>query len=86
MFINTAYNCIARVSPVHSFETVWKPDFISSIVAEDRCHLNGMARQGGKIGELYDVAVVPDMACPRSYGFLTNDVLGIITRDNDQTA
>ncbi len=231
VFINTAYNCIAQVSPVHSFKTVWKPDFISSIVAEDRCHLNGMAMQDGapryvtavsrsdtidgwrdrrfdggividvgtsevvceglsmphsprlhdgklwvlnsgtgelgwidlskkkltdrftpvcfcpgfvrglsfhgkyafvglskprherfeglaldkklkdadsepwcgvqvidlnngacvqwfridgKIGELYDIAVVPDMACPRSYGFLTNDVLGIITVDDNR--
>lgn len=49
VFVNTRYNCLARLSPTHSFETVWKPDFISAIVDEDRCHLNGMAMENGEI-------------------------------------
>lgn len=48
LFVNTRYNCLASVSNVHSFKVVWKPDFISKIVAEDRCHLNGMAMQDGE--------------------------------------
>ena len=47
LFINTRYNCIAKVSKTHSFMPHWKPQFISAMVAEDRCHLNGMAMQGG---------------------------------------
>lgn len=47
LFVNTRYNCIAEVSPTHSFKPHWKPDFISKIVAEDRCHLNGMAMLDG---------------------------------------
>ncbi|SLN64454.1 hypothetical protein ROA7450_03406 [Roseovarius albus] len=47
LFVNTRYNCIAEVSDTHSFKPHWKPDFISTIVAEDRCHLNGMAMQDG---------------------------------------
>lgn len=233
VFVNTRYNCIAEVSDTHSFKPIWKPPFISALVAEDRCHLNGMAmldgrpkfvtavsksdtidgwrdrranggividvdtneiictglsmphsprvfnnrlwvlnsgtgelgwidmskgdpaerftpsvfcpgflrgvafagkfafvglskpryerfeglkldealqaadsepwcgvqvidlntntcvewfRIDGKIGELYDVEVLPGLMCPRSYGFLTNDVLGIITVDEDATA
>ena len=46
-FVNTRYNCIANVSDTHSFKPYWKPDFISTIVQEDRCHLNGMAMQDG---------------------------------------
>ncbi|GEM_PF-628782 len=40
----TLYNCIARISPTEkgSFSPYWKPPFIDNIVAEDRCHLNGM--------------------------------------------
>lgn len=47
LFVNTRYNCIAKVSDKHSFKPFWKPAFISSIVSEDRCHLNGMAMQNG---------------------------------------
>lgn len=42
-FVNTSHNCIATVSDTHSFKPWWKPHFISHIIAEDRCHLNGMA-------------------------------------------
>lgn len=46
-FVNTSHNCIATVSDTHSFTPWWKPPFISQIVAEDRCHLNGMAMEDG---------------------------------------
>ena len=46
IFINTRFNCLATVSPRHSFEMVWKPPFISGLVDEDRCHLNGLAMDG----------------------------------------
>jgi uncharacterized protein (TIGR03032 family) len=48
LFINTRYNCLATVSPRHSFEEVWRPPFITTLVDEDRCHLNGLAMQEGK--------------------------------------
>ncbi|MEM7215470.1 MAG: TIGR03032 family protein [Pseudomonadota bacterium] len=47
LFVNTRYNCIAEVSDTHAFRPWWKPKFISAIVAEDRCHLNGMAMHDG---------------------------------------
>jgi hypothetical protein len=31
-----------------SFEPLWQPPFISKLVAEDRCHLNGLAMQDGE--------------------------------------
>jgi uncharacterized protein (TIGR03032 family) len=46
VFVNTRYNCLATPSPRHSFTPVWKPPFISQIINEDRCHLNGMAMEG----------------------------------------
>ena len=48
VFINTRYNCLATVSQRHSFTPLWKPPFISDIVDEDRCHLNGLAMRDGK--------------------------------------
>ncbi len=47
IFVATKYNCLARLSPTHNFKPVWKPSFISKIVAEDRCHLNGLAMEDG---------------------------------------
>ena len=47
VFVNTRFNCLATVSPRHSFAMVWKPDFISKLVSEDRCHLNGLAMEDG---------------------------------------
>ncbi len=47
VFVNTRYNCLAAVSAVHSFREVWRPHFISKLVAEDRCHLNGLAMENG---------------------------------------
>lgn len=48
IFVNTRYNCLATTDARHSFKTVWKPPFISDIVNEDRCHLNGMAMRDNK--------------------------------------
>lgn len=48
VFVNTRFNCLATVSARHSFEMLWKPSFISSLVGEDRCHLNGLAMADGK--------------------------------------
>ncbi|MEM9582874.1 MAG: TIGR03032 family protein [Pseudomonadota bacterium] len=48
VFVNTAYNCIATLSEVHSFTPYWTPPFVSAVIAEDRCHLNGMALHDGK--------------------------------------
>lgn len=48
IFVNTRYNCLATTSDKHSFEVVWKPDFITALVDEDCCHLNGLAMQDGQ--------------------------------------
>ena len=47
VFANTLFNCLATVSTTHSFTPLWQPNFISQLVAEDRCHLNGIALRDG---------------------------------------
>lgn len=47
--VNTLFNCIVEIDHEYSFKPFWKPDFINSITAEDRCHLNGMAIEDRKI-------------------------------------
>jgi uncharacterized protein (TIGR03032 family) len=48
IFVNTAFNCLATVSDAASFRTLWRPPFISALVGEDRCHLNGLAMRGDR--------------------------------------
>jgi|SRR5665213_918114 len=48
IFVNTRFNCLATTSSSQSFTPIWKPHFISKIVDEDRCHLNGLAMEKGR--------------------------------------
>lgn len=48
IFVNTQFNCLATTDPKHSFKMLWKPDFVSALVKEDRCHLNGLAMENGE--------------------------------------
>ena len=45
--VNTKFSCLSRIDSNFSFTPVWKPYFISDLVPEDRCHLNGMAMEEG---------------------------------------
>lgn len=46
--VNSAFSCLATLEPGYSFIPRWKPDFISNLAPEDRCHLNGMALYDGE--------------------------------------
>ncbi|GKT33600.1 TIGR03032 family protein, partial [Aduncisulcus paluster] len=46
--VNSTFSCLSTLSPDNSFVARWKPEFISELVPEDRCHLNGMAMLNGK--------------------------------------
>ena len=46
IFVATAFSCLATISETASFRPVWRPRFISALVPEDRCHLNGLAMKG----------------------------------------
>jgi uncharacterized protein (TIGR03032 family) len=46
IFVNTLYGCLATVSDTASFRPLWRPKFLSALVPEDRCHLNGLAMDG----------------------------------------
>jgi len=48
IFVNTDFSCLATVQSGYSFVPIWKPPSISKLVAEDRCHLNGLAMVAGK--------------------------------------
>lgn len=45
--VNTRFSCLCTLSNNYNFLPQWRPNFISAIAAEDRCHLNGVAMVGG---------------------------------------
>lgn len=45
---NSSFSCLCTLDANASFVPRWKPHFISSLVPEDRCHLNGMTLKDGK--------------------------------------
>jgi uncharacterized protein (TIGR03032 family) len=47
--VNTRYSCICTVDGRYNFTPIWKPPFITQLLPEDRCHLNGMAVEGNRI-------------------------------------
>lgn len=46
--VNTLFSCIMEVGEEYNFKSYWQPSFISDMVSEDRCHLNGMAMEQGQ--------------------------------------
>ena len=46
--VSTRFSCLATLDPDYSFVPRWRPPFISALAAEDRCHLNGLAMDGGQ--------------------------------------
>ena len=48
VFVNTLFSCLAYPSEARSFRPVWQPGFVSRLLPEDRCHLNGLAIVDGR--------------------------------------
>jgi uncharacterized protein (TIGR03032 family) len=46
--VNTSFSCICQVNGNFNFIPEWKPPFITQLVSEDRCHLNGLVMHNGK--------------------------------------
>lgn len=48
LFINTKFSSLCKLDYENSFVPLWRPDFISALAPEDRCHLNGLCMKDGK--------------------------------------
>jgi uncharacterized protein (TIGR03032 family) len=46
--VNTLFSCLANLGKGYSFIPRWRPPFISTLAAEDRCHMNGLAMRDGR--------------------------------------
>ena len=45
--VNTRFSCLCTLSNSYNFLPQWRPNFVSKLIPEDRCHLNGMAMENG---------------------------------------
>jgi uncharacterized protein (TIGR03032 family) len=48
-FVNTRFSCLATRSATVSFVPRWQPRFITDLVPQDRCHLNGLGLRDGRV-------------------------------------
>jgi uncharacterized protein (TIGR03032 family) len=48
-FVNTRFSCLCRLDGRHSFVPWWRPPFLSTVDADDRCHLNGLEVVAGRV-------------------------------------
>jgi uncharacterized protein (TIGR03032 family) len=46
--VNTLFSCLCSLHPSYNFAPRWRPPFVSALVPEDRCHLNGLAIADGQ--------------------------------------
>jgi uncharacterized protein (TIGR03032 family) len=46
--VNTRFSCLCTIDRTASFTPRWRPSFVSALEPSDRCHLNGLAMDGGR--------------------------------------
>lgn len=46
--VNTLFSCLATLHEGYSFVPQWRPKFVSQLIDQDRCHLNGLAMENGQ--------------------------------------
>ncbi len=46
--VSTRFSCLSTLDADYSFVPRWRPPFITTLAAEDRCHLNGLAMRDGQ--------------------------------------
>jgi uncharacterized protein (TIGR03032 family) len=46
--VNTRFSCLCTLDGSASFTPRWRPPFVSQLEPSDRCHLNGLAMDGGR--------------------------------------
>lgn len=46
--VNTLFSCLCTLKESYSFVPRWRPPFVSRLIDQDRCHLNGLAMHEGR--------------------------------------
>jgi Domain of unknown function (DUF4915) len=48
--VNARFSCLCSLDRSASFAPPWRPPFVTVLEPTDRCHLNGLAMEGGRHG------------------------------------
>jgi protein O-GlcNAc transferase len=46
--VNTLFSCLCTLHDDYNFVPRWRPPFVSTLIDQDRCHLNGLALESGR--------------------------------------
>ncbi len=46
--VNTLFSCLCTLNNENNFVPRWMPPFVTKLVDQDRCHMNGMAMESGR--------------------------------------
>jgi protein O-GlcNAc transferase len=46
--VNTLFSCLCTLHDHCNFVPRWRPPFVTELIGQDRCHLNGLALEAGK--------------------------------------
>jgi Domain of unknown function (DUF4915) len=46
--VNAGFSCLCTLDRSASFAPPWRPPFVTALEPTDRCHLNGLAMEGGR--------------------------------------
>jgi uncharacterized protein (TIGR03032 family) len=45
--VNTLFSCLCTLHESYNFVPRWRPPFVTELIDQDRCHLNGLAMENG---------------------------------------
>ena len=80
--VNTRFSCLSVLDPYASFDCRWRPEWITGLAGEDRCHLNGMAMRDGHPAYVTALATTNTLGGWREHrgtGGVIVDITGPIT-------
>ena len=46
--VNTLFSCLCTLHDSYNFVPRWRPPFVTQLIDQDRCHLNGLAMDAGR--------------------------------------
>jgi uncharacterized protein (TIGR03032 family) len=46
--VNTLFSCLCTLHEGYNFVPRWRPKFVTELIGQDRCHLNGLALDNGR--------------------------------------